>query len=133
MYIDFIIRSEKIDLSVLNKIIKIDPAYIDSMRLLKKGDKIRTGYIMEYDEWSFYTKKCTVVFIDELLSAFRQSLGDNFFKLSSFIQDNRLKSYLCVVIEGAEPDNFPALSIPQDNIKFLYELNADLDFDIYFE
>lgn len=158
MYIDFDIRSEKADLSVLNEIIALDSEFfrMDSIKYIKRGSKLERyptvvyelnddGEIIKeipqsgfakYDHWSFKTKEYTdFVLVDDFISAFRQSLGDNFFRLREFIRnnkDNALECHLCVVIKNADHNDFPAISISLDNMDFLHELNADIDFDIHF-
>ncbi len=99
--------------------------------------EVRQSEFMEYDYWAFETKEYTdFALVDNLISAFRESFGDNFFRLRDFIQDNKnneLECHLCVVIDHADHNNFPAISISLDNMNFLHELDADIDFDIYFE
>ncbi|MDE7227223.1 MAG: DUF4279 domain-containing protein [Treponemataceae bacterium] len=158
MYIDFDIRSDKADLSALNAIIALDSEFfrIDSIKYIKRGSKLERaptvvyelndgGEIIKaipqseftgYDHWSFETKEYTdFVLVDSFISAFRQSLGDNFFRIREFIrnnEDNALECHLCVVIKNADHNDFPAISISLDNMNFLHELNADIDFDICF-
>lgn len=159
MYIDFQIRSKKADLSVLNETITLDSEFfrINSIEYIKRGSiiiaspsvvyelddnlerlkAITLSKRTEYDHLSFQTKEYTgFVLVDDFISAFRRSFGDNFFRLRDFIQDNKnneLECYICVVIEHADHNDFPAISLSKDNIQFLYALYADLDFDIYFE
>lgn len=146
MYIDFDIRSDKADLSALNAIIALDKRGSKLERAptvvyeLNDGDEIIKAIPQSeftgYDHWSFETKEYTdFVLVDSFISAFRQSLGDNFFRLREFIrnnEDNALECHLCVVIKNADHNDFPAISISLDNMNFLHELNADIDFDICF-
>lgn len=159
MYIDFDISSEKADLSALNEIIALNPEFfrMDSIKYIKKGSKpagkpkvvyelnddaeivkeIPQSECMEYDNWNVCTKEFAgFVYVDGFLSAFRQSLGETFFRLREFIrnnEDNALECHLCVVMKNADHANFPAISLSRDTMNFLHELNADIDFDIYFK
>ena len=120
MYIDFTICSENRKLTELKE-------FFPSSTLLSKGEKRKSGKIIDYYEFSFTFEKKNIVYVDELISSFKEHCECQFKNLDKYLQTNLLTSSICIVIKKDE--EHPAISISNDNLLFLCKLNTCIDFD----
>ena len=120
MYIDFTISSRDNNLKELKLL-------FPSSNLLLEGTVLKSGKKIPYNEFSLIYEKNEIFYIDDLLLSFQSFLGDQIKYLSEYIKSNNLKSSLCIVIK--KEDESPAISIANENIIFLCNLNASIDFD----
>ena len=82
---------------------------------------------MPYNEFSFIFKKDNYFYIDDLITSFKNFIGKNILSICEYIKLHKLKSSFCIVIK--EETERPAISISHENLLFLCELNANIDFD----
>ena len=120
MYIDFTICTEN------NKLTELKD-FFPNATLLSKGEKLKSGKIIDYYEFSFIFEKKDIVYVDELISLFKEHCESQFKNLDKYLQTNLFTSSICIVIK--EDEEHPAISISNDNLLFLCKLNANIDFD----
>lgn len=120
MYIDFTILSTDNNLTDLKQL-------FPSSNLFLKGDKLKSGKIMPYNEFTLIFEQHDIYYIDKLLSSFKNYMGKCLEELFNYMQTNKLMSSVCIVIKETKED--PAISISNENLIFLCKLNANLDFD----
>ncbi|QTQ16345.1 hypothetical protein [Treponema parvum] len=120
MYIDFTICSSE------NNLTEVARLFPDS-KLILKGNKLKLGGYMQYNEMSLKYERSDISYIDDLLSSFKIYIGEHLAVLVNFIHLNKLTPSICIVIKESEEK--PALSITNENLNLLCNLNASLDFD----
>ena len=120
MYIDFTIWSSENDLTEL-------ACLFPDSKLILKGEKLKSGKEMSYNEMSLKYNQSGISYTDELLSSFKIYIGEHLEELANFIQLNKLAPSICIVIKESEES--PALSISNENLNLLCKLNASIDFD----
>lgn len=120
MYIDFTICSSE------NNLIEVARLFPDS-KLILKGEKLKSGKEMPYNEMSLKYEQSGISYTDDLLSSFKIYIGEHLATLANFIQLNKLTPSICIVIN--ESEERPALSISNENLNLLCKLNTSIDFD----
>ena len=124
MYIDFTILSENADcLSIMDEY-----TGLRHTSFLKKGDKLRSGNIINYNEWSYKSNNIKSMYIDDIISVLKSYIGKRIQKLSHFIKKNKLQTSICIVIRQID-EGLPSLAVSRENIYFLFALDASIDFD----
>jgi hypothetical protein len=120
MYIDFTICSEE------NKLIFLKELFPNST-LLMKDDLLISGKKIPYNEFNITFELDFFYYIDDMIRSFKNFINNEKKFLCDFIQTNNLKSSLCIVIK--KTDELPGISISNENLNFLTELNANIDID----
>ncbi len=120
MYIDFTICSSENNLTELARL-------FSESKLILKGEKLKSGKEMSYNEMSLKYEKNGFCYTDDLLSSFKTYIGEHLEGLTNFIQLNKLTPSICIVIKESEEK--PALSISNENLNLLCKLNTSIDFD----
>lgn len=120
MYIDFTICSEENNLTLLKEL-------FPNSTLLLKGDMLISGKKIPYNEFNITFELGFLYFIDEMILSFKNFINNKKDILCDFIKENNLKSSLCIVIK--KTDELPGISISNENLFFLTELNASIDID----
>ena len=120
MYIDFTICSEENNLTLLKEL-------FPNSTLLLKGDLLISGKKNPYNEFNITFELGFLYFIDEMILSFKNFINNKKDILCDFIKENNLKSSLCIVIKKI--DELPGISISNENLFFLTELNASIDID----
>ena len=120
MYIDFTIYSEENNLTYLKEL-------FSNSTLLLKGDLLKTGKKIPHNEFNIIFELGLFYYIDDMILSFKNTIDNKKNILCNFIKENNLKSSLCLVIP--KNDELPGMSISNENLVFLTELNASLDID----
>ena len=120
MYIDFTICSEE------NKLIFLKELFPNST-LLMKDDLLISGKKIPYNEFNITFELDFFYYNDDMIRSFKNFINNEKKILCDFIQTNNLKSSLCIVIK--KTDELPGISISNENLNFLTELNANIDID----
>ncbi len=119
MYIDFTICSNENDFKELKNL-------FPTSKILNKGDLLKSGKKIPYNEFSIIFEQKKINYVDDLIKLFKEYIGDKYLILSEYIKNNKLNSSFCIVLKELE---HPALSIEHENLLFLSMLNARIDFD----
>ena len=120
MYIDFTVCSAENCLTFLKEL-------FPNSSLLMKGDLLKSGKKIPYNEFNIIFELSSFCYIDDMITSFRNFIKNKKNILCNFIQENKLKSSLCIVIKRT--DELPGISISNENLFFLTELNANIDID----
>ena len=118
MYLDFTICSVEKNLSFLKTL-------FPTSKILLKGEILKSGKKIPYNEFSFIFQQGEFYYINDMLSSFKNYISKEMDSLCEYIKLNQLKSSVSIVMDK----EYPAISISNDNLLFLIELNASIDFD----
>lgn len=120
MYIDFTIRSEEYNFEKLKQ-------SFPNAKVLIKGDLLKSGKKISYNEFNFIFEKDDCFYVDDLIHSFKVFIKDKVLFLSDFIKSNKLESSICIVIKGGVEN--VGISLSNENLLFLCDINSSIDFD----
>lgn len=130
MYLDFCIRSEKInfdfsDLITCGEIHKNNIGDLDERR----------HTIIPYCNWCCITTKKNGHYIDsdDLLRDFYKQIRSNLEQIKNRIRKLDLEVCMCIVVERECEDDSYSLNVSKEMVQLLNNLNASLDFDLYID
>lgn len=123
MYIDLQFISERNNINALSEILKKEPSSYNEI-----GDKSKGGQILNFSQINFDLLYGQYEDTAELFSKFMILIKSVYSDLKEFLVEHNCNVSICIVIKDTE-NNLPCITLPRNAIRFLSELDADLDFD----
>lgn len=86
---------------------------------------------LQMSYWGCYVERCGCTTIEEVFDDLKIQLHPKQKEILRLIADYQLKAQLDCVIEATSGDG-PEVILSSESIKFICELGAELDFDLYY-
>ncbi|CAM4274726.1 DUF4279 domain-containing protein [Saccharibacillus endophyticus] len=123
--VEFSIFGEQFDPKILTQTLLITPT-----RTWFKGDPIRRDLVRKETCWELSTDYEESLDINDQINKVKALIQDQKDKVVQLIKQNNLECKFEVVI-NIENNIKPAMYLNKDTIKFIYDLGAEIDFDLY--
>ncbi|WP_037282842.1 DUF4279 domain-containing protein [Saccharibacillus sacchari] len=123
--VEFSIFGEQFDPKILTQTLLITPT-----RTWFKGDPIRKDLVRKETCWEIATEYEESFDINDQIDKIKGLIQDQKDQIVQLIKQNNLECKFEVVI-NIENNIKPAMYLNKDTIKFIYDLGAEIDFDLY--
>ncbi|MEK4512126.1 DUF4279 domain-containing protein [Paenibacillus anaericanus] len=123
--VEFSIFGDQFDPNIVTNTLLIPPT-----RTWLKGDRIQRELFSKETCWELATEYEESLDINDQIDKVKNLLQDRKDQVVKLIRQNNLECKFEVVI-NIENNETPAMYLNKDTIKFIYDLGAEIDFDLY--
>jgi hypothetical protein len=123
--VEFSIFGEQFDPNIVTRTLLIAPT-----RTWLRGDPIRRDLVRKETCWEIATEYEESFDINDQIDKIKGLIQNKKDQIVQLIKQNNLECKFEVVI-NIQDSSTPAMYLNADTIKFLYELGAEIDFDVY--
>ncbi|MFC9707260.1 DUF4279 domain-containing protein [Paenibacillus sp. NPDC056933] len=123
--VEFSIFGDQFDLNIITNTLLIPPT-----RTWLKGDPIQRDLFRKETCWELATEYEESLDINDQIDKVKILIQDRKDQVVKLIRQNNLECKFEVVI-NIENNEKPAMYLNKDTIKFIYDLGAEIDFDLY--
>lgn len=123
--VEFSIYGDKFDPNIITNIIQITPT-----RTWMKGETIREGLLRKDTCWKLATEYEESLDISVQINKIRNLIQDKKDQIVVLKHTYNLECKFDVVV-NIENNEKPAMYLDKETITFIYELEAEVDFDLY--
>ncbi|GAB1157139.1 DUF4279 domain-containing protein [Paenibacillus illinoisensis] len=123
--VEFSIFGDQFDPNIITNTLLINPT-----RVWLKGDSIRRDLVRKETCWEIATDYEESLDINDQIDKIKALIQDHKDQVIKLIKQNNLKCKFDVVI-NIENNISPAMYLNKNTIKFVCDLEAEIDFDLY--
>lgn len=123
--VEFSIFGDHFDPDIVTSTLLISPT-----RTWLKGDFIKKELLRKETYWEFATDYEESSDINDQIDKVKNLLQDRKDQIVKLIEQNNLECKFEVII-NIENNEKPAIYLNKDTIKFIHDLGAEIDFDLY--